>query len=98
MNLSKDPFFKLIINDNSFIHQKVSCFYFSDYYYHELCYLLNNNKILISKLVGKIMTHTYFDFISKGLSKVYYTKLLLSRFNILIGQSIFKQIRTDRGL
>ena len=98
MNLSKDPFFSLLINDSSFTYQKVSCFYFSDYYNQELCCILNNNKLLISKLQGRVMTHTYFKFISQEHYQVYYTKLCLSRFNIFIGQSIFKEIRIAYGL
>ena len=92
MDLRKDPYYHLIVQDNSYPVAKVFCFYFSDCYYDELFQLFGKNKKLASLFIGEIMTHTYYKFLMKNLPDLYYEKLSRSRFNIQLRLSTFKII------
>lgn len=98
MELRKDSQYYLILADQQLSSQKVACFYFSDCYSEELLNILKKNKKIASLVNGKIMTHTYFKFITGDLGNLYYHQLCLSRFNIKIRKSTFKVIRNRHTL
>ena len=95
MNLNKDNLHKIIINEDSNYENKINCFYFSYYYYNDLCYLVNNNSKLITLLSNQIMTHVYLQHLLKknAFPESIYQKLCGSRFNIKIRPVIFKVIK-----
>ena len=98
MDLRKDSLYHLIISDHVPEFDKVSCFYFSDCYFQELDMILKKNKKIISLVSGKIMTHTYFKFITRNITDIYYEHLCSSRFNIKISRHVFQQIRQQHSL
>lgn len=98
MDLRKDPLYYLIVSDQVPESEKVSCFYFSDCYSKELEMILKKNKKIISLVSGKIMTHTYFRFITKKITDIYYNHLCNSRFNTKMSRHVFKEIRQQHTL
>ena len=98
MELRKDPLYHLVISDPVPEFEKVSCFYFSDCYFQELNMILKKNKKITSIVSGKIMTHTYFKFITRDITDIYYHHLCGSRFDIKISKQIFKQLREHHSL
>ena len=98
MDLRKDSLYNLIISDQVPEFEKVSCFYFSDCYFQELHMILKKNKKITSLVSGKIMTHTYFKFITRNVTDIYYHHLCPSRFNIKISRHVFQQIRQQHLL
>ena len=98
MNLEKDSQYYLIKNDDTPDYDRVSCFYFSNSYSPELFSLFERDKKLASLTIGKIMTHTYFKFITRNMVDLYYRQLLFSRFNICVGRTTFNNIRQLHSL
>lgn len=98
MDLRKDPNYHLIISEQVPESEKVSCFFFSDCYLQELLTILKKNKKITSLVSGKIMTHTYFRFITKKITDIYYNHLCSSRFNIKVSRHVFQQIRQQHSL
>ena len=92
MNLNKDSFHKIIINEDFYYETKINCFYFSYYYYNDLCYLVNYNYKYIHLLSNQIMTHIYLRHLLKNDASIYQI-LCNSKFNIKIRPVIFKVIK-----
>ena len=92
MNLNKDTLHKIIINEDSNYETKINCFYFSYYYYNDLCYLVNYNYKLVKLLSNQIMTHLYLRHLLKN-NALIYQNLYNSKFNIRIRPVIFKVIK-----
>ena len=97
MDLSRDSLYYLIKEEQIPHYNKINCFYFSDCYFQELLSLLGNKK-LMSLVFGKIMTHTYFRFLTGSIGESYFDLLTSSRFNIRIGRTNFKRIRQKHSL
>lgn len=98
MNLEKDSQYYLIKNDVTPYYDRVSCFYFSDSYTSELFSLFERDKKLASLVIGRVMTHTYFKFITRNMVDLYYRQLLFSRFNICVGRETFNSIKQLHSL
>ena len=82
MNLEKDSQYYLIKNDDTPDYDRVSCFYFSNSYSPELFSLFERDKKLASRVIGKIMTHTYFKFITRKKKKKKKKHILMNKKNL----------------